>query len=124
MEDLKPPYYTRFAPALVEKLGEGKPSRTWLVESPATGHRGLTERRQTDYFAATGCFLPFSCRSLDFCNFFTNRSTRPSVSISFCRPVKNGWQLEQISTRRSPLWVERVGKLCPQAQRSEEHTSE
>ena len=26
------------------------------------------------------------------------RSTRPAVSISFCLPVKNGWQAEQIST--------------------------
>jgi hypothetical protein len=29
--------------------------------------------------------------------------------------VKNGWQLEQISTWMSPLWVERVAKLEPQA---------
>src|ERR1700739_3886844 len=44
------------------------------------------------------------------------RSTRPAVSTSFCLPVKNGWQLEQISTWMSPLWVERVAKLAPQAQ--------
>lgn len=44
------------------------------------------------------------------------RSTRPAVSTSFCLPVKNGWQLAQISTWMSPLWVERVGKLAPQAQ--------
>src|SRR5262249_49592581 len=31
------------------------------------------------------------------------RSTRPAVSTSFCLPVKNGWQLEQISTLISPL---------------------
>jgi hypothetical protein len=30
--------------------------------------------------------------------FLWKRSTRPAVSISFCLPVKNGWQLEQIST--------------------------
>ena len=36
-------------------------------------------------------------------NFFVNRSTRPSVSISFWRPVKNGWQFEQIS-RCSSSW--------------------
>ena len=41
---------------------------------------------------------------------------RPAVSISFCRPVKNGWQDEQISTRMSPLCVERVLKVWPQAQ--------
>jgi hypothetical protein len=49
--------------------------------------------------------------------FFVNRSTRPAVSISFCLPVKKGWQLEQISTLNvSPFMVERVGKVCPQAQ--------
>jgi hypothetical protein len=41
--------------------------------------------------------------------FFVKRSTRPAVSMSFCLPVKNGWQLEQISTfSLSPLTVERV----------------
>ena len=44
------------------------------------------------------------------------RSTRPAVSISFCLPVKNGWQFEQISTQMSPLWVDRVTKALPQAQ--------
>jgi len=44
------------------------------------------------------------------------RSTRPAVSISFCLPVKNGWQLEQISTPMSPLCVERVVNVLPQAQ--------
>src|SRR5579863_6529219 len=42
--------------------------------------------------------------------FFVKRSTRPAVSTSFCLPVKNGWQFEQISTRSvSPLMVDRVG---------------
>jgi len=49
--------------------------------------------------------------------FLVKRSTRPAVSISFCLPVKKGWQLEQISTfSLSPLMVERVVKLWPQAQ--------
>jgi hypothetical protein len=49
--------------------------------------------------------------------FFWKRSTRPAVSTSFCLPVKKGWQLEQISTRSiSPLMVERVWKVWPQAQ--------
>jgi hypothetical protein len=30
--------------------------------------------------------------------FFLNRSILPAVSKNFCFPVKNGWQLEQIST--------------------------
>src|SRR6266568_471560 len=49
--------------------------------------------------------------------FLVKRSTRPAVSTSFCLPVKNGWQFEQISTRSiSPLMVERVWKVWPQAQ--------
>jgi hypothetical protein len=49
--------------------------------------------------------------------FFVNRSTRPAVSISFCLPVKNGWQFEQISTRNvSPFMVDRVGNELPHAQ--------
>ena len=45
------------------------------------------------------------------------RSTRPAVSMSFCLPVKNGWQFEQISTRiRFALYVERVLNALPQAQ--------
>src|SRR5215218_413618 len=42
------------------------------------------------------------------------RSTRPSVSMSFCLPEKNGWQAPQISSRTSS-WVERVWKVLPQA---------
>jgi hypothetical protein len=44
-----------------------------------------------------------------------NRSTRPAVSTKRCLPVKNGWQFEQISTWMSPLCVDRVSKLFPQA---------
>jgi hypothetical protein len=50
-------------------------------------------------------------------NFFVKRSTRPSVSMSFWRPVKNGWQFEQIS-RCSSCLVERVFHVFPQAQRA------
>src|SRR5688572_1291397 len=32
----------------------------------------------------------FRCSDVCVPNFLLNRSTRPSVSISFCRPVKNG----------------------------------
>ena len=32
--------------------------------------------------------------------------------------VKKGWQAEQISRTMSPLWVERVSKWLPQAQRT------
>ena len=44
------------------------------------------------------------------------RSTRPAVSMSFCFPVKKGWQAEQISTLMSPLWVDRVTNALPHAQ--------
>src|SRR5579859_926891 len=48
--------------------------------------------------------------------FLVKRSTRPAVSISFCLPVKNGWQLEQISSEISPLCVLRVMNTLPHAQ--------
>lgn len=38
--------------------------------------------------AETQLFFSYFCRK---------RSTRPAVSTSFCLPVKNGWQFEQIS---------------------------
>jgi hypothetical protein len=50
-------------------------------------------------------------------NRFVKRSTRPSVSTSFCRPVKNGWQLLQISRCSSGL-VDRVFHVAPHAQRA------
>lgn len=66
----------------------------------------------------------FSCCNLDgpkeanasyfILYFFLNLSTRPVVSTSLDFPVKNGWQLEQISTLMSPE-VERVSITVPQA---------
>src|SRR4029078_38515 len=56
--------------------------------------------------ASAAVFLPYR---------LLNLSTRPAVSTSFCLPVKNGWQAEQISTCRSPFFVERVWKVSPQA---------
>src|SRR5262249_44949980 len=50
-------------------------------------------------------------------NRFVNRSTRPSGSISFWRPVKNGWHTLQIS-RCSSGFVERVLNVLPHAQRT------
>jgi hypothetical protein len=46
-----------------------------------------------------------------------NRSTRPAVSISFCFPVKNGWQTLQMSVWISAC-VERVWNVLPHAQRT------
>jgi hypothetical protein len=71
--------------------------------------------------AALATLAAFSAvfRVSDVCrpNFFENRSTRPSVSISYWRPVKNGWQAEQISRCSSGL-VERVMNVLPHAQRT------
>jgi hypothetical protein len=64
---------------------------------------------------AVGCCAAFLALRLA-AYFFSNLSTRPAVSISFWRPVKNGWHEEQISTRISPLCVDRVLKVWPQAQ--------
>src|SRR5947207_9680866 len=62
----------------------------------------------TAFFRASTVWAP---------NFFVKRSTRPSVSMSFWRPVKNGWQLEQIS-RCSSCLVDRVFQVAPQAHRA------
>src|SRR5688572_5787460 len=66
-------------------------------------------------FAAVAAVL----RCSDVCapNFFVNRSTRPSVSINFWRPVKKGWQAAQISRCSSGL-VDRVLNVLPHAQRA------
>ena len=71
----------------------------------------LDKGSECGYFFAAVAFAAASAY------FFVKRSTRPAVSISFCLPVKKGWQFEQISTRNmSPLMVERVGNEFPQAQ--------
>jgi hypothetical protein len=68
------------------------------------------------YFLADSA-LADSALAAALAYFLVKRSTRPAVSTSFCLPVKNGWQFEQISTRSiSPLMVERVWKVLPQAQ--------
>src|SRR5207249_10702073 len=66
-------------------------------------------------FVAAAAFLRVSEVCAPY--FFVKRSTRPSVSISFCRPVKNGWQFEQISRCSSGL-VDRVFQVAPHAQRA------
>jgi hypothetical protein len=61
------------------------------------------------------CFS--ACFSVCFWYFWRKRSTRPAVSISFCLPVKNGWQAEQMSVWISPM-VDRVWNVFPQAHRT------
>src|SRR4051812_33518751 len=86
-----------------------------------------TETGEPAYFAAAAVFFgalasfavfAAALRVSDVCtpNRLVKRSTRPSVSISFWRPVKNGWQLLQISRCSSGL-VDRVFHVAPHAQR-------
>jgi len=76
-----------------------------------------TKRKASKAGGLNGCrsAKPYFLAGSAFAYFRRKRSTRPAVSKSFCFPVKNGWQAEQISTWISPLWVERVTKLLPQA---------
>src|SRR6266851_240945 len=67
------------------------------------------------FFSAAAALAFFGGTLGEFAYFFWNRSMRPWVSISFYLPVKNGWQLEQMSRCRSPP-VERVSQVAPQAQ--------
>src|SRR5690349_9494349 len=67
--------------------------------------------------ALTALAAVFRCSDVCAPYFLVNRSTRPSVSISFWRPVKNGWQAEQISRCSSGL-VDRVMNVLPHAQRT------
>ncbi len=59
-----------------------------------------------------GYFFPY---------FRLKRSTRPSLSMNFCLPVKKGWHEEQISTLIAGR-VERVSNLLPHAQLTFEST--
>jgi len=62
--------------------------------------------RPASAFAAAAFLVP--------AYFLLKRSTRPATSRSRCLPVKNGWQLEQIS-RRISFFVSGV-QVAPQAQ--------
>jgi hypothetical protein len=67
--------------------------------------------------SGVGYFFAAAIEAFLSAYFFVKRSTRPAVSISFCLPVKKGWQFEQISVRiELPLMVERVSNWLPQAQ--------
>src|SRR5208337_387679 len=92
-------------------MGEGVEKE---ADRPMTGPQDAKRLR-----SYAGCFLAAALAAA-LAYFFWKRSTRPAVSTSFCLPVKKGWQLEQISTRSIlPLTVERVWKVCPQAQWTE-----
>src|SRR6266567_6882665 len=86
----------------------------------AGGQEGWEKRDSQEWLSqklASLYFLAELALAAASAYFLVKRSTRPAVSTSFCLPVKKGWQLEQISTRSiSPLMVERVWKVWPQAQ--------
>ena len=67
------------------------------------------------FLRASSCCLRLA--TVTWPNFLVKRSMRPSVSTSFWRPVKKGWQLEQIS-RCNSGFVERVVHDAPQVQRA------
>ena len=107
---------------------ESSPESTTATCSVAVRSAWTPERRRSgaiDGYLAAACFfvlrlvLAAALRLSDVCapNRLVNRSTRPSVSISFWRPVKNGWQLLQISRCSSGL-VDRVFHVAPHAQRA------
>src|ERR1700712_1030852 len=75
--------------------------------------RGLSFFVAESYFAELAAISAFLASVA--ANLRRKRSIRPAVSTSFCLPVKKGWQAEQISTTMSPLCVERVWKVLPQA---------
>src|SRR6202007_3073389 len=97
-----------------------------MRDCAATMQKNLTQRTRRSQRKGRRKMRPYETRLYFFAAvdlaaasayFFWKRSTRPAVSTSFCLPVKKGWQFEQISTRSiSPLMVERVWKVLPQAQ--------
>src|ERR1043165_8028148 len=98
----------------------GAHKRTTVVRSFDGGSSGrrwsVSEANLSAYFgpAAAGVAAVFWKLYVPP-NFLLNRSTRPAVSTNFCLPVKNGWQLLQMSTLIF-LAVLRVSKVLPQAQ--------
>jgi hypothetical protein len=104
---------------LLPKRAGGDASGTGLGRMLAHGHTYAFVRQSAlhSFAAARVYFFAAAFSAAAFSYFLLKRSTRPAVSSSFCLPVKNGWQLEQISTFRSwPFIVERVWKVLPQAQ--------
>jgi len=96
------------------------------LECSEPGEEAILTTVPTGYFSSQGIgtvaltvsyFFAAAIDAFLSAYFFVKRSTRPAVSISFCLPVKNGWQLEQISVRiELPLMVDRVSNVLPQAQ--------
>src|SRR5258707_11646750 len=91
---------------------------TFFISRP--DNKGL--RRRRPLFETKPVYLdaevlaPSALPVSDLAYLRRKRSTRPAVSTSFCLPVKNGWQAEQISRLMAPLWVDRVTNAFPHAQ--------
>src|SRR5690606_29973907 len=96
-----------------------RPRRTMATATPATRvDQAVTRRRRarpgTRPRPRPGSPVHDFRAPLVSPHFWRNRSTRPAVSTSFCRPVKYGWHTEQISTF-STFTVLRVWNVCPHA---------
>ena len=79
------------------------------------GGQGVVQETCAAAFLRAARTAASSCFFLAAAARWLNLSTRPAVSISFCCPVKSGWQAAQISTPISGR-VEPVVKVLPQAQ--------
>src|ERR1041385_2907169 len=109
-------------PQCLPSINTGEDARPTIFRVvPLLAHRSILSVPQNKAPAVAGAKIlirrfPAYFFSPALAYFRRKRSTRPAVSINFCLPVKNGWQLEQISTWMSPLCVERVLKVLPHAQ--------
>src|SRR6185312_3459236 len=91
------------------------PSQELTAKSFLPNELGPPPRRRPSLQKKLPTYFFAGAASLALAYLRRKRSTRPAVSTRRCLPVKNGWQAEQISTWMSPLWVDRVSKLFPQA---------
>src|SRR6476620_11516581 len=87
-----------------------------LRKNQSLRRSGGLSKNSGRYFLAASSFAASALLASDLAYLRRKRSTRPAVSTSFCLPVKNGWQLEQISRLMLPLWVDRVVNVFPHAQ--------
>jgi hypothetical protein len=87
------------------------------VEQVPLDHRRASERvgEQIAEAQVAAAVAGAVAAAVGLAYFWRKRSTRPAVSTSFCLPVKNGWQLAQMS-RWISCCVERVSNVFPHAQ--------
>jgi hypothetical protein len=90
------------------------------TKSPRARETKVLEQRGDElkswpYDLVAGGLAAAAAAGLTVSYFLRKRSTRPWVSMSLFLPVKNGWQLEQISMWNEPR-VDRVSMVLHQAQ--------